>query len=115
MHEHGEPWDRFAVRCSTKSGVLEHLQISIRVPRREKRPLADGVGDADRLPGSVINEGDLRLLHQRRLAVFHFEFQLALAPASAALANVVKLRINNAIHRTFMIELLPESFDRLDS
>ena len=47
----------------------EHLQVAVGVAEGEDRPAADEAVDADRLAGAVVDELDLRQLHQHRLAV----------------------------------------------
>ena len=62
-HQHHQP------RAVAGAGPLEHLAVAVGVAERGVGPLADEQVDADRLAGLVVDEEQLGLAHQHRLAV----------------------------------------------
>ena len=65
-------------------GVLQHLQVTIRVAERHDRPAADEAVDAHRLARSVVDEFDLGLLHENDLPFFNFELHHAAAATTCS-------------------------------
>src|SRR5262249_38311335 len=56
-------------RALAGGGPLEHLLVAVGVAEGQQRPPADELLDADRLAGAVVDEVDLGLAQQHRLAV----------------------------------------------
>src|SRR6056297_4157794 len=63
--------DHSKARPGASHRVLEHLEVSVGVPRRKDRSLADMGVDANRLAGLVVDKRNGRILDQLRGAAHH--------------------------------------------